>query len=338
MQNQTINPQMFQNMMMMMSKMQQPIIFNPKTLDIRFKRSIMNKTLYQSTYGLFKDIPLFKTMQYSYNNFNPNLPDNICDVEVVHEHSLDVAEQHAEKGLQISRTNGLNPVILNIVGKDFSGSNIESFENIKDEILFMRTNISRALITPSSYPLKETTCTYDGMITVIRPKIISHPDQFLPYQGIFRVGVITTSPIKVEKLLKGNKMCSTDFVKTHTTIQAIFQLAIAKNHKVLILSPFGHEEENNPMEDIVKIYNYCILKFGHLFKKIIIAIPPYYSVDIVNFYKSNIIVPSIIVNEVDQKYDNLTIKNKLQSTNDEEQNQEQEQLQMLEILKSLKKR
>ena len=162
MQNNT-NSQFMTNMTNMMNMMNknQKMVFNPKNLDIRFKRSIMNQSLYQSSCGLFKEIPLFKTMTFNYvNTFNPGVPDNICEVEVINEHPIDIAEQYVEKGLQITKVNGLNPIILNVVTKDFSGSNIESLENVKDELLFMRTNLSRAMITPTAYPLKETSCSY----------------------------------------------------------------------------------------------------------------------------------------------------------------------------------
>lgn len=320
-------------MVNMMNQQTQKVMFNPKNMDQTLRRSIMNQTIYQSAYGLFKEIPLCKTITHTYlSKFNPEMPDNICDVEVIYEHSLDIAEKYAEKGLQISKNNGLNPVVLNIVGTNFAGSNIESFENIKDELLFMRTNLSRVFMNTNIYPMKESMCAYDKMITVIRPKAMAHTAQFLANTNIFRVGVITVSPIKVTKLLNGNRMCSSDFVKTNIIIQTIFQLAIAKEHKVLILQPFGHEEENNPMEDIVKIYNYCILKFGHLFQKIIISIPHHYKEDVFNFYKSKILIPNLLVNEVDHKYDDLDIKEQLLK-----EDPVQEQKKILKLLEMLQK-
>jgi len=236
------------------------------------------------------------------------------------------------------KVNSFYPAVLNIVSKDFSGSNIESLENVRDEVLFLRTNICKALANPKQYPLKETTCTYDQVITVIRPKNPTYPTQFLKYEQIYRIGVITTAPIKVEKKLKGDRMTHEDFVKTHTTIQAVFQFAIANQHRILILQPFGHEEDNNPIEDIIKIYNYCILKYGHCFQKIIVAVPQYYANNIFELYKSKIVIPSVLVQEVDLKYDTMGAEESLLKLASKNEDLEEENMHMHRLLDSMDKR
>ena len=46
--------------------------------------------------------------------------------------------------------------------------------------------------------------------------------------------------------------------------------------KFMRMTNFGdNDEDENPTEDIIKIYNYCIYKYGHMFSHIIIAIPEY---------------------------------------------------------------
>jgi predicted nucleotidyltransferase len=115
------------------------------------------------------------------------------------------------------------------------------------------------------------------------------------------MGMITTAPIKVETLLKDNKMNSNDFINTCTIIETVFQTAIARGHPILILTPFGHEEENNPISDIIKVYNYCIYKYGHWFKRIIVAVPTYYPKSVFDSYQQNIINPIDIVSEIDDE-------------------------------------
>ena len=72
------------------------------------------------------------------------------------------------------------------------------------------------------------------------------------------------------KLLDENRMCSVDYIKMLETIETLFQTAIAGNHNVLVLTAFGNTIDDVPQEDIAKIYNHCIFKYGHRFKKIII--------------------------------------------------------------------
>jgi len=127
----------------------------------------------------------------------------------------------------------------------------------------------------------------------------------------YRVAFITACPIPQESS-RVKRFSSADFVKTCTIIENVFQIAIGLNHQVLILTPFGHEEDNNPIEDIIKIYNFCIMKYGHKLKSIIIAIPPYYPKNLFTMYSQNIIKPNELVQEVDNKYDGLVIQKKIQ--------------------------
>jgi len=306
--------QNMQNMINMMnnfmgSQMQQPIAFDPSKIDRQFKRALMNHTIAQTKIGLYKSFPKFKSLSSPYvSNFNPGPPNNICDVSVMYEHVLDVAEQYAEKGMNYGSNNNMNPVVLNIVGREFTGNNLETNENIRDEIINIRTTFNNSIGTGNIYPMKEDECVYCKIITVIRPK---NPASFLPYQQTYRTAMITAAPIPTDELLSDNKMNANDFVKTCTVIECVFQTAISTRHTVLILSPFGHEEDNNPVEDIIKIYNYCILKYGHLFKKIIIGVPPHYPKGIYQAYSTGIIKPNEVVASVDKKYEQEELKKNL---------------------------
>ncbi len=303
-----------QNMMNMMNnfmgnQMIQPVAFDPSKLDARFKRTLTNQTIAQTKIGLYKLFPKFKPLTSSFvQNFNPGPPNNICEVSVVFEHVLDVAEKYAEKGTNYMSGNNMNPVILNIVGKDFSGTNLESNENIRDEIINIRTTFSNSIGTNGVYPMKEDECVYSKIVTVIRPK---NPATFLPYQQTFRTAVITAAPVTTDSLLSDNKMTMSDLIKTRTIIECVFQTAISTRHTVLILSPFGHEEDNNPVEDIIKVYNYCILRYGHLFKKIIIGVPPHYPKGIFHAYEKGIVKPTELVMPIDKKYEQEELKKSL---------------------------
>jgi len=309
---------MQQNMMNMMNMMNnfgapQQTIFDPRRYPPRDKRVLTNQTITQSKIGLYKQFPKYKPLVYTYmDSFVPRFPTSICDVNVFYEHVLDVAEKYTEKGLMITPANGMNPVVLNVVGRDFSGTNLESNEEIRDEIINIRTTFNNSLGTRLPFPLKEDECVYSKSITVIRPK---YPMIFLTYPEVYRVALITTSPIKTSKdnLLSDNKMNSTDFLKTLKVIEGVFQCAISNSHPVLILSPFGHEDDNNPIDDIIQIYNFCIFKYSHYFKKILFGIPPHYPKSVFDIYKQKIIIPNDLVFEVDKKYEKEELQHNLLS-------------------------
>lgn len=296
-----------QNMQQM--QQMQPTIFDPRKMDARYKRTMVNQTISQTKIGLYKAFPIFKSTSCNYtSNFNPGVPNNICEVTIVHEHMLDAVEPYVEKGINYTPTNNMNPVIVNVVGREFNGCNLEACENIRDEIINIRTTFSNTIGSNPPYPMNEEECVYSRMVTVIKPK---YPSTWLPHPQTYRVGMITIAPIKTDKLLSDNKMTCVDFGKTLTVIECIFQTAIAKGHPVLLLPPFGHEDDNNPVDDIIKIYNYCIYKYGHLFKKIIIGVPPHYQQSVFKAYQKDIIKPQEIVLVVDKQFEQEEMKKNL---------------------------
>jgi len=212
--------------------------------------------------------------------------------------------------------NQMYPVVVNIVGKNFDGSNLEINDNIRDVLMNIRTTFSNTFPTKTEFPLKKDESTYLKIVTVIRPScpIENNQNKFLPITKSFSHSMITVSPIETQKLLSGKnfidgKMCSKDFITTTTTIECIFQLANHKQHQVLILPPFGHNEhDNNPIDDIIKIYNYCIYKYGQYFKKIIIAIPKYYPKEIFDKYNNEIIKPNKLILDIEKKYEKEALK------------------------------
>lgn len=310
-----------QNMMSAMNSFmnnQSKIVFDPRTLDTQYKRTLISQTIAQSKIGMYKSFKTFKSIKFPFQqNFNPGVPNNICTTEVVYDHALDVAELYAEKGISYTSNNNMNPAVLNVVGKNFSGLNLEANEDIRDDIINIRTTFCNTTGHNSQYPLDDNTCVYSKMVIVIRPK---NPTSFLSFPQLYRTALITTAPIVAKKLLSENKMNSSDFVNTCTIIECVFHTAIARGHPILILTPFGHEEENNPVSDIIKIYNYCIFKYGHYFNKIIVAVPQFYPKNVYEAYKTNIINPTEIVSQVEDECEademkyNLMAKSKTEET------------------------
>lgn len=303
---QNMNMQMMQNMMQTMTnnfmKANSKFVFDPNKLDKQYKKTLISQTITQTKAGYFKSLPQWKSISFPYmQNFNPGTPTSACETEVVHMHSLDVVEQYSEKGLIYTNNNYMNPVVMHIVGKNFNGLSLEANEDVRDELVMLRTTFCNTVGhgNGTHFPLQDIQCVYAKAVTVIRP---SNPISFFAPQQTYRTSMITTAPIKIENVLKEDRMYMKDFTNTCLIIETVFQTAIARGHPVLILTPFGHtEEENNPVLDITKIYNYCIYKYGHWFKKIIIAIPAFYSNEIFETYRDNIINPKLLVTEIDDE-------------------------------------
>jgi hypothetical protein len=309
-----------QNMLNMMKQMQNtPLVFDPNKIHNRTKQAWISQNITQCRTGIFAK---FYKSESVVCNYNPQPPigqiDNICDVSVVYEHSIDVAEKYAEIGVNnYSKMNNLNPVIVNVVGRDFTGSNYESCSEMRDETINIRTSLCFHKTKGNIFPLKEEQCAYTNLAIVIRPKnhYLMGNQQFLNWQNAFRVGIITSSPIKHDSTTK--KLPIKSYLPTLANIETIFQCAIAMSHFVLILCPYGHtSEDNNPVDDIIKLYNFCIMKYGHKFKHIIIAVPPHYPKQIFEMYSEKITKPHDIVKEIDDKYtkieSDLEMKLKLQ--------------------------
>lgn len=298
---------------------QMPIPFyNPWKASHKDKCFLANETMAQAIAGSYASFPKLSHVPFSFvKAYEPPEPMGICEVNVVSDHILDVVERYSEKGKDYEKTknNGANPITVNVVGRDFNGSSLETNDELRDELFNIRTTYSNNFLNTKAFPLKKDECTYLKIITIIRP---SFPMQnsFLPHHLTFRTALITIAPIKVDPstYIKGDnylngKMCPNDFVDTLTTIECIFQLAIWKQHPVLILPPFGHNDiDNNPIDDIIKIYNYCIFKYGHVFKKIIIAVPKFYPREVLARYQEKIVNPLEMVADIDKKYEKEEIQ------------------------------
>lgn len=312
---------------------------DPNNMPVQYKRLIIQENIALSKLYEYKIFPKYSP---TYNKFIPTYDagnsDNLYNVFVFHEHSIDVAEKYAEKGQQISPDNGLKPVIVNQVTKDFIGTNFETSAELKDEMINMRTNLN-CVFGSGSYNREPVlgnnqVCLYSPVVTTIRNKNFEK----LPFPQVFRFGLISITPVNKPQLLDEHTMIINDYKKTLCLIETIFQTAIANEHKALILPPFGLFSDENPIEDIIKIYNYCIFKYGHKIGTIAIAIPPYCPKHIFDIYDKKIIRPQNMFLKVDEKYDQLEFETKLSTkssnnlhteklSNDQNNNISQEQMQ-----------
>lgn len=260
------------------------------------KQYLINQNISQSKFGKYAQCITGPCIKNQYNStFNIGQIDSICEVDVLNFHVIDIVEDYCSHGFNAGlKDNWINPVALCTVGHEFIASNFTKAENIRDEYYVLRTNLNIITRNNNPFPIKHSECTYNRFVTVIRNEKLE-PIQDM--NNIYRFGLIIASPIYKPTLLSDSEMSSTDFLQTLATIESVFQTAIAGGHNVLLLTPFGNTEDEVPPEDIVEIYNMCIFKYGHRFKKIIIGVPLWCGEFLFDLFNKNIIRPQDIVEQ-----------------------------------------
>ena len=222
------------------------------------KKNLVSDNMKYCNIGPLKNLPLGRPIKNNYNNnFCFGETDFFADVYIVKDiHAISLAKEYMLKHF--------NPIILNTVTKEFDGNNIPSSQGILDDIINVRTNFYKT--SANYYPLKYSEVIYSPCITVIRnDSFVINPPEF------FRINLITATPVNSPKLEDG-MLNLEDYIVTKETIENIFQTAAQTNHDVLILNDFGCVSEKIPVNELVDIFNLCILHYGSLFKTIIFSI------------------------------------------------------------------
>ena len=270
---------------------------NPKNIDKKDKESMIRQNIYHSKTGDYKLCPEPKIIKFPYivNSYIEPI-NSVCKVSVQMQHILEVADIFAEHGLE---QKNCSVVILYPVGSNFNGSNYESCENIFEEQVILKTNYLHAM--RNQYDIfggkdKQKFVIYTNPVSVIRD------EQYNPLtlDTLFKIGIITLCYQNTNELLD-NDMLSNDFLTFQIYMDTVFQAAICGKHDVLLLPIFSNEH-NIPVNDQIKIYNVCIMKYSHKFKIIIICVPNYENYEIFEMVDSEIIKPQVLTNEIDMEY------------------------------------
>jgi hypothetical protein len=268
-------------------------------MDNRAKKFLVGQNIYYCKFGVFKNLPILPSLKLFYNsNFRIDPPVAYCSVEVKAVHPLIAAREYIQ--------NGMKPAIINLVSHDFTGGNMDASEGMKDDIMNLRTNFHRTLNSLNLYPVNSGEVVYSPIVHAIRDEMIN-----LNPNTIFKFAMITASVNNCPEIL-GKSINFDDYCKIDETINTLFQVA-SNNHDVLILTDFSCKTSKIPIDDIISIYNGCILKYGHLFKVISVAIPMQDKTDMSHCVKfsKDLIKPQEILAEIStsDKQDDSQIDN-----------------------------
>jgi hypothetical protein len=229
-------------------------------MNIKVKKALLLQNNSQCKYGYYKNFQMVPPIKNYYDGkFNLYEPVNFCDVLVKHIHPLLFI-----KDLKMA---GHNPVIVSTVSNEFDGSNIDTLDGFNDDLIITRTNFCKT-VPSHSYPLHGPEVIYTSHLGIIRDDTMTfvNPNQLISFSHI------VISPIENPTLSK-KKLKLDDYIFTRELIETIFQTAYLGKNDILILNDFGCKYNKIPLQDIIDLYNYNILKYGHLFKYIIISIP-----------------------------------------------------------------
>jgi hypothetical protein len=266
-------------------------------MDIKSKKNYITQNNYQCRFGTYKNLVSFPPKKFYYDphfNLDDDSITNICDVYIKHLHPLLLIKELRDKGL--------NPAVVSSVTNKYDAENLDTYEGFLDEYLLLRTNYCKTIM-PHIYPLHGPEVLYNHNLSIVRNETLN----FITESNLIsNFNQMIISPIENPKLHK-NKLKMSEYFLTKELVENIFQTAILSKNDVLILNDLSCKHTKIPLEDIAYIYNNTILKYGHFFKLIIIAIPLYDPADraIYSFFDKYIIKPQSLVTISDLDLDNL---------------------------------
>jgi hypothetical protein len=281
---------------------------NPNNINAFYKRNMINQNIFHSAYGMYKSLPTGRCSKNIYTSkYQPGIINKICDVKVINKNPIDILDALLEKGPQ--HLVGPNkPLVLQSIGDTFTQSRIGSGEGLRDQLFVLRTNFSNVCKINDPFPLKNNECAYIPLVTVIR----DNTGNFVQYDKLFTYSLILAVPVCSPDKIDDDKMNIKDYMTTLVKLETVFQTAIACGHTIFIITPFGLENvDNNPVEDLIKILNYCIFKYGHKFDNIILSVPEYFPENIYTLFSDNLVNPQELTKEVDIKYEASKLHAKL---------------------------
>jgi uncharacterized protein (TIGR02452 family) len=158
-----------------------------------------------------------------------------------------------------------NPMVLNMASYICPGGGVKKGSCAQEEDLFRRSNYYQCL-SKEFYPLKMNEVIYSPEVIVIKDK-----NNEKMKKG-FKVSCLACPAIRKPKLEKNGEYNEEDLKIMDMKIDMIFKVGYFHNHDSLILGALGCGAYENPIEEVINIFNEKIEKYWRCFKKIGFAI------------------------------------------------------------------
>jgi hypothetical protein len=265
---------------------------------------------------MYKGIPRHQCQRNMYcAGVKTGLINNICKITIINRNHYEILESLIEeKG--INTFNKPRICLIETIGDQFINNSSDSLEGMKDMTFMIRSNFAGIHGDNNQRKeLQELECIYYPTVTNIRNIDLSPCDD----TNVFFFSLILTIPLSesdytMARIKNGTMLIKKDFILSLQKLETIFQTAIVKNHNILIFSQYGLSDSDDgdggdcdsdgiPLNDVIKMFNICILKYGHKFDHIILSIPPNYDKN--KKFDELIIKPQEITNHIDSKYEGL---------------------------------
>ena len=303
---------------------------NPNNFDKTIKIQYINKnnSVSLNKYKDFNRIPP-APFNYSYE-YNPKMIDKIPNVEIMYNHSINIARKYCKIGLKPSNNNidrlysNSNEVcIMTCVDSNFNGKNHDSKNINYDPELFIRTNYSSLIKTNTRvfHNRKEHSVLYSKDVMNIR----NTKYNLINYNELYKFDVITYFVPNNYERLKGsefNELDSNSLQKFLHSIESVFQAAKSGGNKILIIPYIDCNIFDICLDDQILAYNMCIVKYGHKFEKIILSLPSYCDIGIYKYLIPRILIPERLLKNIDDVYLQKFMEQKLVNEQNFYQNKE----------------
>lgn len=194
-------------------------------------------------------------------------PDRV--VKVFNATMLDVAEKLSEKNL--------NPLVVN-AGSDNDPLRVLADGAIGTEWdLFRRSNLHAGITGADCYPLRNGAILYSPEVTVFRT------DNFKLMRNPFKISVVTVPPVRRPGLVSSrfgdttvdSYQNDTEADRMKTCIDKIFQVALAKGHRCIVIDDFGCQKNcENPIDKVIEMFNDAIKRYPVKYVMFAVAEPP----------------------------------------------------------------
>jgi hypothetical protein len=268
-------------------------------MDNRAKRYIFQENKNLCNYKHLKDVPFLQVKKYTYNE-SFEIPESVIfgTVEIIQCHSLTIAKKFIELGHK--------PVIISYINNDFDKEFIDSCNEIYDEQIAYRTNYYKTFVNNSS-KINIDESIYSEIVHIFRNEQFDILDisktfctsfitlPFVPIEGDNYIKKVNNETLQFKllnnpedsnahnKYSNNSSLKLNDYLIVQKQLETAFQMANILKHDSIIITPMCYYM-NYPIDDFINILNGCILKYGCLFKYIIISIPKYGILDTDKYY------------------------------------------------------
>lgn len=265
-------------------------------MDNKSKKDIIMYNNYVCKYGFLINKTDYKTYKNIYtDSYKCGTASTFSDVYVFKLHPLIIAKEYIK--------NNMKPVIVNIIGEQFKDENINNVNEVYDEMLNLRSNFI-TITKHNNDSIRENEALYTPNVIIMRDENLNIINDYFTVSFITLLGIDNYEFVYTKQKNNKKKLFNMEtYIKIKSSLELIFQTAHVSGSQVLIFGNLGCSKHKLPCDQLIDIINFCILKYGHLYKQICFCHDvktPEENI-IYNMFLENIIKPQNLVEDIDEQ-------------------------------------